>query len=76
MRRCLCCNKELSGKNEYELKTGWHVRCIRRFFGTSSLPALDCSEKALEEGTFSFLRWGSSAEGGDEVEHQNIPDFC
>ena len=49
MRRCLCCNKELSGKNEYELKTGWHVRCIRRFFGTSSLPALDCSEKALEE---------------------------
>lgn len=25
------------------------MRCIRRFFETSSLPALDCSEKALEE---------------------------
>ena len=49
MSRCLCCNKELTGASEYELRTGWHVKCIRRFFGTSHLPALDCSESELEK---------------------------
>ena len=49
MSRCLCCNKELAGASAYELKTGWHTKCIRRFFGTAQIPELDCSESDLEK---------------------------
>ena len=40
---CLCCGKPLSTE-----ENGWHKRCIKRFFGTDSLPLLDLSEEALQ----------------------------
>ena len=42
--RCYCCGKPiLPEKNN----CGWHARCIRKFFGTETLPELDLSEEAL-----------------------------
>ena len=46
--RCLCCNKEMKNPSEYESSVSWHVRCMKRFFGTSKLPEIDMSGKALE----------------------------
>lgn len=40
---CLCCGKPLSAE-----ENGWHRRCIKRFFGTDTLPILDLSEEALQ----------------------------
>ena len=48
MIRCLCCNSEILNPKEYEKDVLWHEKCIRKFFGTSTLPELDISEKALE----------------------------
>ena len=49
MRRCLCCNKELTNPNEYEARIFWHEKCIKSFFGTKHIPELDCSEEELEK---------------------------
>ena len=49
MSRCLCCNKEIRNPSDSELKTGWHDKCVKRFFGTTVFPELDCSEKELEK---------------------------
>ena len=46
--RCLCCNKEMTNPSEYERNVSWHVKCIKKFFGTGKLPEIDMSEKALE----------------------------
>ena len=46
--RCLCCNKEITNPSEYEGNVSWHVKCMKRFFGTSNLPEIDVSKKALE----------------------------
>ncbi len=42
--RCFCCGKPILPE---ESSSGWHVRCIRKFFGTDTLPVLDLSEEAL-----------------------------
>lgn len=42
---CLCCGRPLS---EAEVQSGWHQRCIRKFFGTETLPLIDLERKALE----------------------------
>ena len=41
---CLCCGKPLKAFSE----TGWHKSCIKRFFGTSTLPEIDISSARLE----------------------------
>lgn len=48
MSRCLCCGIEIKTPSESELKTGWHDKCVKRFFGTTLFPEIDCSEKELE----------------------------
>ena len=52
---CLSCGKPLT---DLEEQTGWHKRCIRRFFGTEELPCIDLSEAALRE-----LAAGSTSRG-------------
>lgn len=42
---CLCCGKVLT---EPELQNKWHRKCVKRFFGTSEIPEIDISEKAIE----------------------------
>ena len=41
---CLCCGKPILPE---ESNCGWHTRCIRRFFGTDTLPEIDLTEEAL-----------------------------
>ena len=41
---CLCCGKPILPK---ESNCGWHTRCVRRFFGTDTLPEIDLTEEAL-----------------------------
>ncbi len=48
IKRCLCCDKEISNTDEYEKYVCWHKKCVKSFFGTDTLPELDISEKELE----------------------------
>jgi len=41
---CLCCGKPV---NETEAN-GWHVSCIKKFFGTSSLPEIEINEDTIK----------------------------
>ena len=61
--KCLCCNKELKNGSEYELQTGWHLRCIKTFFGTHDLPEIDLSEDALEKLANSAVNKGLTVPG-------------
>lgn len=40
---CLCCGKPLRTPDE----TGWHMACIKRFFGTTKLPEIEIDDKTL-----------------------------
>jgi serine/threonine-protein kinase HipA len=42
---CLCCGKPLRLEDE---QIGWHISCIKRFFGTSVLPNVEIDENTLE----------------------------
>lgn len=47
--KCLCCGKEFSPKaTDEELQSGWHKKCVKEFFGSNKLPALDISEETLK----------------------------
>ena len=47
--KCLCCGKEFSPKaTDEELQSGWHKKCVKAFFGSNKLPALDISEETLK----------------------------
>ena len=41
---CLCCGKPL---REPIPDSGWHPSCIRRFFGTKTLPEIELTDEAL-----------------------------
>lgn len=41
---CLCCGKSLK---EPFPASGWHPACIRRFFGTKTLPEIELTDEAL-----------------------------
>lgn len=49
MLRCLCCNKEILNPTEAERNSSWHEKCVKSFFGVSSIPEIDLSEKELEK---------------------------
>ncbi|MGN0995240.1 MAG: HipA domain-containing protein [Butyricicoccus sp.] len=41
---CLCCGKPLKNGGV----DGWHKACIKRFFGTTTLPAIEIDDETLE----------------------------
>ena len=45
MSYCLCCGKPLRTENKY----GWHMSCIKAFFGTSKFPDIDVSKEVLNQ---------------------------
>ena len=50
MKLCLCCGKPLKATaSESEQNSGWHVSCVRSFFGTSQFPDIDVSEEVLNQ---------------------------
>lgn len=46
MKRCLCCGKPLTAQEE---AAGWHRRCIRKFFGTETLPLLQINDNEMKK---------------------------
>ena len=46
--KCLCCGREITEKaSAQEQEVQWHSSCVRKFFGTDTLPELDLSEDTL-----------------------------
>ena len=46
--KCLCCGKEIPERaSAQEKEAQWHASCVRKFFGTNTLPELDISESTL-----------------------------
>ena len=54
---CLCCGRPMRTDSEI----GWHAGCVKRFFGTSSLPEIDLSPEKLH------LIAGETVNGGFTV---------
>ncbi len=42
---CYCCGKPLKNNNI----SGWHQACVKRFFGTSTIPQIEIDDQTLEE---------------------------
>ena len=42
---CYCCGKPLKNNDI----NGWHPACVKRFFGTTTIPKIEIDEKTLEE---------------------------
>lgn len=61
--KCLCCNKEITGPSEYEKISGWHGKCVKSFFGLSTIPEIDISDKQLEELANSTVNKGLTVPG-------------
>ena len=47
--RCLHCGEEIDRSATQEVETGWHMRCVKNFFGTPALPELKLDAKKLEK---------------------------
>ena len=46
--RCLCCDKEILNPTEYESGCRWHAKCIKKFFGTASIPEIDLNQDEID----------------------------
>ena len=57
--KCLCCNKEITG---VEIN-GWHISCIRKFFGTSVLPEIELTEEKLKSLADETINKGLTVAG-------------
>ena len=42
----LCCGKTL---NNGENMTGWHKKCVKKFFGTNEIPEIDINKNLIEK---------------------------
>lgn len=56
---CLCCGKPLRTPNE----TGWHKSCIKRFFGTTTLPEIEIDDKILNNLAIETTNRGFTVPG-------------
>ena len=56
---CLCCGKPLHGDEP----SGWHRRCIRKFFGTAVIPKIDFDDETLEQMAAENVRKGLTVPG-------------
>ena len=57
---CLCCGKQL--KSEEEI-SGWHKKCVKRFFGTSVLPNIEIDDQTFERLTLESTNKGYTVPG-------------
>ena len=61
---CLCCGKPIiETASEQEKAVGWHNRCIKRFFGTKTLPDIEVSEEVLEQLAIESTNKGLTVPG-------------
>lgn len=48
--KCLCCGKEFDNSITLNKQSAqWHQSCVKKFFGTKTLPDIDISEQVLEQ---------------------------
>ena len=61
---CLCCGKPIiETATEQEKDTQWHNRCVKRFFGTKTLPDIEVSEEVLEQLAIESTNKGLTVPG-------------
>lgn len=61
---CLCCGKPIiETATEQEKAVGWHNRCVKRFFGTKTLPDIEVSEEVLEQLAIESTNKGLTVPG-------------
>ena len=61
---CLCCGKPIiETATEQEKAIGWHNRCVKRFFGTKTLPDIEVSEEVLEQLAIESTNKGLTVPG-------------
>lgn len=61
---CLCCGKPIiETASELEKASQWHNRCVKRFFGTKTLPDIDVSEEVLEQLAIESTNKGLTVPG-------------
>lgn len=61
---CLCCGKPIiETASEQEKSSQWHNRCVKRFFGTKTLPDIDVSEEVLEQLAIESTNKGLTVPG-------------
>lgn len=46
--KCLCCNKEIA-PGTADVRSGWHRKCVKRFFDTDLIPELNITDEELEK---------------------------
>lgn len=62
--KCLYCGKEIkSSASEHEKMHRWHSKCIKAFFGVSTMPELDISEEKLEKLANETINKGLAVPG-------------
>ena len=62
--RCLCCGKEFDERStQEEITLEWHHSCIKKFFGTKTMPDVDVSEKVLEQLAIESTNKGYTVPG-------------
>lgn len=61
---CLCCGKPIiETASEQEKSSQWHNRCVKRFFGTKTLPDIEVSEEVLEQLAIESTNKGLTVPG-------------
>lgn len=61
---CLCCGKPIiETASEQEKSSQWHNRCVKRFFGTKTLPDIEVSEDVLEQLAIESTNKGLTVPG-------------
>ena len=45
---CLCCGKEIVSEDSSEIQNGWHLKCVKSFFGTKHFPEISLTKEQLE----------------------------
>ena len=61
---CLCCGKPIiETASEQEKASQWHSRCVKRFFGTKTLPDIEVSEEVLEQLAIESTNKGLTVPG-------------
>lgn len=62
--RCLCCGKEFDERStQEEIAMEWHHACLKKFFGTKTMPDVDVSKQVLEQLAIESVNKGYTVPG-------------
>ena len=62
--RCLCCGKEFDERStQEEIAMEWHQACLKKIFGTKTMPDVNVSEQLLEQLAIESTNKGYTVPG-------------